>query len=69
MSCGRPATVLDHVRTGDSWPNVYICKTCFAREYPDLQPIPFDQTDMFTVLDDILVPDMGKKEKKRVGIS
>ena len=37
-SCGRPATVLDHERTGDRWPNIYICQSCFEREHPELIP-------------------------------
>jgi hypothetical protein len=38
VSCGRPATVLDHARTGGSWPAVYICKWCFEREHPEMVP-------------------------------
>jgi hypothetical protein len=38
VDCGRPATVLDAERTGDTYPNVYICKDCFEREHPELIP-------------------------------
>lgn len=33
VGCGRNATVLDHKRTGESWPPVYICQECYQREY------------------------------------
>jgi hypothetical protein len=46
MRCGRPATVLDHIRAGVSWPNVYICKVCFEREHPEMIPELPDPPDI-----------------------